>query len=294
MATSEPVKDAGAILDCHCHAWHRWPYLPAVPDEDTRGAVELLLYEMDQHGVEQAVVVCAAIDHNANNIDYVSRAGEAHPRRLHVVADLDCTWHDTYHAPGAAHRLRTLDDEHELVGFTHYAAEHNDGWLRSDEAAAVFAVAEERCLIVSFGGPPVWQADLRALAARHPSVPVLCHALGVFRAAEGLDSPGLAEVLASAAVPNIMLKLSGLHYVSARPWDYPWPDALAALERIHDAYGPARLCWGSDFPAATRYTTFRQTLEVVRSHCPFLSAADLRLILGENLRGLLADGRVAA
>jgi predicted TIM-barrel fold metal-dependent hydrolase len=293
MATSELVEDAGAILDCHCHAWHRWPYLPAVPDEDTRGSVELLLYEMDQNGVEQAAVVCAAIDHNANNVDYVSRAREAHPQRLHVVADLDCTWHDTYHAPGAAHRLRTLDDAHELVGFTHYAAEHNDGWLRSDEAAAVFAVAEERRLIVSFGAPPVWQADLRALAARHPNVPVLCHALGVFRAAEGLDSPGLAEVLASAAVPNILLKVSGLHYVSARAWDYPWPDALAALERIHDAYGPTRLCWGSDFPAATRYTTFRQTLEVVRSHCPFFSPADLRLILGENLRRLLAGGRAA-
>ena len=155
----------------------------------------------------------------------------------------------------------------------------------------LFALAAERRLIVSLGAPPQWQADLRPLAARHPSVPVLCHALGVFRAAEGLDSAGLAEVLASAAVPNIMLKVSGLHYVSERAWDYPWPDAVAGLERLHDAYGPHRLCWGSDFPACTRYTTFRQTLEVVRTHCPFLSPADLALILGENLRGLLASGQ---
>jgi predicted TIM-barrel fold metal-dependent hydrolase len=264
-----------------------------VPDEDTRGSVELLLFEMDRHDVERAVVVCAAIDNNPDNVDYVSRARAKHGDRLAVVADLDCTWSNTYHEPGAPERLRALLERHELVGFTHYAGEHNDGWLLGEEADALFALAAERALIVSLGANPQWQADLRVLAARHPSVPVLCHALGVFRAAEGLDSPGLAEVLASAAVPNIMLKLSGLHYVSARAWDYPWPDALAALERIHDAYGPARLCWGSDFPAATRYTTFRQTLEVVRSHCPFLSAADLRLILGENLRGLLADGRAA-
>ncbi len=295
MATSEPAEDASAILDCHCHAWQRWPYLPPVPDEDTRGAVELLLFEMEQHHVEQAMVVCAAIDHNADNVEYVFRARERArgelKGRLHVVADLDCTWHDTYHTPGAPERLRALADQHELAGFTHYLGEHNDGWLRGEEADAVFALAAERRLIVSLGAPPQWQADLRPLAARHPSVPVLCHALGVFRAAEGLDSAGLAEVLSSAAVPNIMLKVSGLHYVSERAWDYPWPDAVAGLERLHDAYGPHRLCWGSDFPACTRYTTFLQTLEVVRSHCPFLSPADLALILGENLRGLLASGQ---
>jgi predicted TIM-barrel fold metal-dependent hydrolase len=295
MAISEPGQDAVAILDCHCHAWERWPYLPPVPDEDTRGSVELLLYEMECNGVEQTAIVCAAIDHNADNVEYVSRA-RARARgelgdRLHVVADLDCTWHDTYHTAGAPERLRTLADDHELVGFTHYLGERNDGWLRSEEADAVFALAAQRRLIVSLGAPPQWQADLRPLAARHPSVPVLCHALGVFSAAQGLDSPGLAEVLASAAVPNILLKVSGLHYVSARAWDFPWPDAVAGLERLHDAYGPHRLCWGSDFPACTRYTTFRQTLEVVRSHCPFLGPVDLRLILGENLRGLLATGQ---
>ncbi len=289
METDQLADDG--YLDCHCHAWRRWPYLPPVPDEDTRGAVELLLFEMDQHGVEQAAVVCAAIDKNPDNIVYVTRARAQQPDRLHVVADLDCTWSDTYHTPGAAERLRALADRHELAGFTHYAAQDNDGWLASDEAESVFALAAQLRLIVSLGAGPDWQADLRTLAARHPSVPVLCHALGVVKAAEGLDSPGLAQVIASAAVPNIYIKVSGFHYSSARPWNYPWPDAVAVLERIFDAYGPHRLCWGSDFPASTRYTTFRQSLEVVRSHCPFFSAADRRLVLGETLRGLLQTGQ---
>jgi L-fuconolactonase len=281
----------GRYMDCHCHAWRRWPYLPPVPDEDTRGAVELLLFEMDRHGVEQAAVVCAAIENNADNVAYVTRAREKHPGRVHVLADLDCTWSSTYHAPGAAQRLRALADDHELVGFTHYAADHNDGWLASDEAEALFALAEQLCLIVSLGAGPAWQADLRTLAARHPSVPVLCHALGVVKADEGLDSPGLAQVIASAEVSNIYIKVCGFHYSSAQPWDYPWPDAVAVLERIFDAYGPHRLCWGSDFPASTRYTTFRQSLEVVRSHCPFFSDADRRLVLRDTFRGLLATGQ---
>jgi predicted TIM-barrel fold metal-dependent hydrolase len=285
--------DGGGLLDCHCHAWERWPYLPEVPDERTRGSVELLLHEMDCHGVEQATIVCAAIDRNPDNVEYVSRAREKHPGRLHVIADLDCSWHDTYHRPGAAGRLRALLDRHQLAGFAHYAGEHNDGWLLGEEADRLFALAAERHLIVSLGVNPAWQADLRVLAARHPSVPVLCHAIGVIAADDGLDSPGLAEVLASAQVANIMIKVSGFPYVSARPWDYPWPAGVAALERIHAAYGPRRLLWGSDFPACTRYTTYRQSLEVLRSHCHFLDAGALRLILGENLRALLVQANGA-
>jgi L-fuconolactonase len=291
VTTGAPAQDAGSILDCHCHAWQRWPYAPPVPDEESRGTVEQLLYEMDCHGVERAAVVCAAIDRNPDNVEYVARARARYPDRLDVIADLDCIWHDTYHAPGAAKRLAALADRYELVGFTHYPAEDNDGWLRSDEAQAVFELAAQRRLIVSLGAGPAWQADLREIAARHPSVPVLCHALGVFKAAEGLDSPGLAQVIASAAVPSIHIKVSGFHYCAAHGWDYPWPDVVAAFERIHDAYGPHRLCWGSDFPASTRYTTFRQSLEVVRSHCPFLDAAAQRLVLGENFRRLLATGQ---
>lgn len=285
-------EDDPAILDCHCHAWRVWPYSPLVPDEDARGTVEQLIYEMDVHGVEQATVVCAAIENNPDNLDYVDFACKRYPDRLRMVADHDCQWSATYHLPGSAERLRALADAYELVGFTHYAFEQNDGWLRGEDAEAVFALAAERRLIVNLAAGPAWQADLREIAARHPSVPVLCHTLGGIRAAEGLDSPGLAELLASAAVPNIYVKVAGLPYCAERAWDYPWTDVLAALERIHDAYGPARLCWGSDFPASKRFTTYRQALEVVRRHCPFFAAEDLRLILGENLRGLLA-GRQA-
>ena len=52
------------IIDSHCHAWATWPYKPPVPDPESRGRVEQLLHEMDVNGVDQAVIVCAQIDHN--------------------------------------------------------------------------------------------------------------------------------------------------------------------------------------------------------------------------------------
>jgi L-fuconolactonase len=283
-------NDGSAILDSHCHAWRRWPYAPLVPDEDARGTVDQLLYEMDTHGVEQAVVVSAAIENNADNLEYALFARDRHPARFHVLADLDCCWHATYHLPGSADRLRALGDRYPLAGFAHYLEVRNDGWLLSDEAEALFKLAAERRFIVSLGGGPEWHQDLRLLARRNPSVPILCQALGGVRAGDDLESSGLTQVLASAAVSNIYVEAAGFHYSSERCWDYPWADAVAVLARIFDAYGPGRLCWGSDFPALKRYTTFRQALEVVRTHCPFFTAPDLGLVLGETLRGLLATG----
>jgi predicted TIM-barrel fold metal-dependent hydrolase len=287
MAERESGAGEPALLDCHCHAWRRWPYAPLVPDEDHRGTVEQLVYEMDMHGVEQALVVCAAIENNADNIEYVAFAQARHPGRLHVVADLDCTWSETYHAPGSAERLRALDDRFGLAGLAHYTAERNDGWLLSDEAEAVFQLAEERRLIVSLGAGPAWHADLRQIARRHPAVPILCHSVGGVRAGDDFDPDAIEAVLRSAEVPNIYLKAAGFHYCSPRGWDYPWPDVTSIFERIVDAYGPGRFCWGSDFPASTRFCTYRQSLEVLREHCGFFSSHDLRLVLGETLRGLL-------
>jgi L-fuconolactonase len=287
MATIERAGDRFTLLDSHCHAWRRWPYSPSVPDENSRGSIDQLLYEMDLNSVEQALVVCAAIENNPDNLDYVARARDRHPNRIRLVADLDCTWSATYHVPGSAERLQALDDRYALTGFAHYTADENDGWLLSDEAERLFDLAAERGLLVSLGATPAWQADLREIARRHPSVPVLCQTLGGVPAGAGVSSAALGEVLASADVPNIYIKVAGFHYSSVRGWDYPWPDAVAVLGRIHAAFGPARLCWGSDFPASTRFTTFRQSLEVVLEHCPFFTEDDLRLVLGEALRAVL-------
>jgi predicted TIM-barrel fold metal-dependent hydrolase len=243
---------------------------------------------MDNNGVSQALVVCAAIDLNPDNITYAAAGRARHPGRFQVLADLDCPWSVTYHSKGAAERLRILAERYELAGFTHYLKEVNDGWLLSEEAEALFSLAGERRFLASLAIGPAWQADLRRIALRHPDVTILCHHLGDVRAG---DSAGVAEVIASAAVTNIFVKASGFHYASARSWDAPWPDALEMLHLIFDAYGPGRLCWGSDFPASTRFCTFRQSLEAVRSHCGFLDAEDLRLVLGGTLGSILARNR---
>ena len=117
------------IIDSHCHAWTTWPYDATVPDPDSRGRIEQLLFEMDRNGVDRAILICARIDFNPDNNEYVAEAASRHPDRIVPFPDIDCSWSPEYHTPGAVDRLRAAADRWSMAGFTHYVEEQNDGWF---------------------------------------------------------------------------------------------------------------------------------------------------------------------
>lgn len=272
------------IIDAHCHAWQVWPYAPDVPDPAGRASVDALLWEMDRWGIDQALLVCARIENNPGNNDYGAAAARRHPDRILQVADVDCCWAPTYHQPGAAARLRLAAEQYPLVGFTHYLAEP-DGWTDTDEGAEFFAAAAELHLIASVACGPAWQPALRRVAKRFPGLQILCHHLGGLRVGSSVT-----ELLASASVPNIALKVSGFHYASSpADWDFPYTAAQQQFRPVAEAFGPRRLCWGSDFPACRDMLTYRQSLEMVRTYCDFFSTDDKDWVLGGSVHRMLAD-----
>ncbi|HMK96659.1 MAG TPA: amidohydrolase family protein [Acidimicrobiales bacterium] len=288
------------LFDSHCHAWRKWPYSQGVPDPDARGSVDTLLWEMDENGVDRAAVVCVRMGRevsaacaNDDNNDYVAVAVKAHPDRLVMLADIDCFWTDAeYHKPGASERLKQAAERYELCAFTHYVDGDNDGWLVSEEGQAFFATAARLNLVASLAVPAPWFADLRQVALANPTMPILLHHLGMLR----LESPTLeadiAALVRNADLPNLYIKLSGLHYLSEHPWDFPF---LEVQERVFcpllAAFGAERFVWGSDFSAAGRYISYPQSLEVVRRRLDGLSAGDINLVLGETLESLLRTRR---
>ncbi|HMN28009.1 MAG TPA: amidohydrolase family protein [Caldilineaceae bacterium] len=279
------------IIDSHCHAWTYWPYQPPVPDPDSRGRVEQLLNEMDLHGVDKAVIICAQIDHNPENNAYIADCVARHADRLYQFPDVDCSWSATYHTPGAAERLRRIADRWPIKGFTHYLRSEDDGWLVSAEGTAFFQVAAEYGLIASIAGSPLHEPAIRQVATCFPSLPILRHHLAGVRAAEPPPHEGLQEVLRSAELPNIYIKLSGFAYCSSVKWDFPYTDTHWVVRSLYAHYGPYRMCWGSDYPVVRFYMTYQQSLEAFRTHCTFVPAADKAWILGKTLDGLLAKAR---
>jgi predicted TIM-barrel fold metal-dependent hydrolase len=277
------------IIDSHCHAWLRWPYQPPVPDPDSRGRIEQLLFEMDQNGVDRAVVVCARIDHNPDNNDYIADEVRRRPDRLAQFADVDCSWWPTYHTPGAAERLSEAAETLPIAGFTHYLKDTDDGrWLHSQDGLAFFQVAAERKLIASISCRPHHQPAIRTVAEAFPTLPILIHHMGLVRFDPG--SPPrekVKEVLASAALPNIYVKVSGFAYAADVKWDFPYADTLWMVRALYELFGPQRLCWGSDYPVVRQFMTYRQAVEALRTHCSFIPAADMEWILGKTLAQLL-------
>lgn len=280
------------IVDSHCHAWTTWPYDASVPDPDSRGRIEQLLFEMDKHGVDKAVIICARIDHNPANNDYIFEETARHPDRIVQFPDIDSSWSPEYHTRGAPARLEAAIDRWGISGFTHYLAPENDGWLRSDEGMRFFEVAASNGLIASIAGDHQWWPDLRAVATAFPTLPVLIHHQGMARAVDGLESAGVREVLACADVPNMHVKASGFYYGSQDAAEYPYPEQRVVFRRIFEAFGPQRLTWGSDFPVSPwNACTYRQTLDIIRVHCAdFMSSEDTAWVMGQTMETLLETG----
>jgi L-fuconolactonase len=278
------------IVDSHCHAWTYWPYRPEVPDPELRPRVEQLLFEMDSCGVERAAIVCARITHNPDNNEYVSDCVAERRERLYQVADVDCSWSPEHQTPGAADRLHAAAERYRLRAFTHYVKGDDDGsWYLSDEGMAFFRAAAERRLIASLSWPARLHPVLRTLAERFPEVPFLVHHMAGLKAAEAAPRPLFRDVLESAKLPNIYVKLSGFHHASGPDdrWEYPYPHCQWLAQGLYEAFGPQRLCWGSDYPVVRAAMTYRQSLEAVRRHCGFIPPAEMEQVLGGNMLRLL-------
>lgn len=278
------------IFDSHCHIWQRWPYEPPVPDPESRGAAEQLVWHMDRNGVDRALVICAAIGDNPRNADDAFAAAARHPGRLVVFPDLECRWSPVYGTPGARDRLAAALDRWPMQGFTTYLAEADSGeWLVSADALAMFRLAGSRGLIASLSVMPQQMPHVAALARAVPGLVLLCHHHAHLGPRSAGTKGALGMVLAAASEPGVHVKLSGMGNVAGPDDEYPYAGLGWIGRALFDAFGPDRLLWGSDFPVSARHMTYRQALDMVRRHGPG-TAADRPALLGGNLARLLGAG----
>jgi len=278
------------VVDGHTHVWATWPYQPGVPDPQTRGSVENLLHELDANGVDHALVVSAEIPGAEGNNDHGAEVVARYPRRLSQLVDLDSHFGPSYHVPGSAERLRAVVDRYAPVGVSHYLAGADDGWLASAEGDRFLATAEELGVVVNLAARPVWGPAVRSAARRHPGTTlVVNHLFTVMLHPAGLDE-ALSLVLDDEDLPNLVVKVSGWAYGTDTPWDYPYADRLAVVRRFHEAWGPDRMAWGSDWPSLLPHHSYAQGRRLLEEHAGFLSADDLGKVMGGTLSRALKLG----
>jgi L-fuconolactonase len=219
------------VIDTHCHVSQDW-YEP----------VESLLFQMDRYGVASAVLV--QIQGQFDN-DYQFSCVESYPGRFAVVVFVDATLPDA---------LQQLE---RLAGRGAQAVR-----LRADvrspgaDPLAIWRKANDLGMSVSCAGTPEMFAapGFSEVVEALPGLPIVIEHLGGLSVSKTSATDGIAQkVFELARHPNVYMKIPGFGEFCRRnmPVTTPFPFDYAGLWLLHQAYeafGPARLMWGSDYP----------------------------------------------
>ncbi|THA71121.1 amidohydrolase [Streptomyces sp. A0958] len=161
--------------------------------------------------------------------------------------------------------LRELPGGDRLVGLRHQVqGEPDPDWLlRPDVLRGLAAVADAGLVYDLVVLPHQLPAATRAAALLPGLVLVLDHA-GKPPIAAGRSHPWAGDLRALAALPNTVCKLSGL-VTEADPRTWSVADLRPYAETVIDAFGPARLMFGSDWPVCRLAATYTEVLDTART-----------------------------
>lgn len=241
------------IVDTHCHIIS--PDLASYPRAPIGGTqsqwaasrpvtAEALVERMDAVGIGQAVLVQATTAYGYDNA-YVVDSRRRWPDRFVAVGTFDPR------APNAAARLGGLVGDAGLAGvrlFTSGSTVPVQGeWFAAPETAEFWRAAADLDVTVCLQmrlGPAT--AHLVSVLERYPTVRVLLDHLGYPDIAASPARAG-KEVAELARHPGLHLKLTHRNLERLRD---AGSEAVEFLDPVVEAFGAARIAWGSNCPAA--------------------------------------------
>ncbi len=259
------------IVDAQVHIWsggkptnpnHR--QVPAFTADD-------LLKEMDEAGVDAAVVhPPTSWDPNANEL--AVEAARRNPNRLAILGNFPLD-----RAESRA-LIDTWKQRPGMLGlrFT-FLQPHQKTWPTDGTIDWLWPAAERAGLPVALLAAE-FMPKVAQVAERQPRLKLIIDHLGRSSPAMKDDAAwaSLPEMLALAKYPNVAIKATGAPSYSSE--SYPYRNIHDHLRRIHDAFGPERMFWGTDI---TRMPcSWRQCVTMFTEELPWLSAHDKELVMG--------------
>jgi L-fuconolactonase len=247
------------VVDTHVHAGTT-KYEP----------VESLLDQMARHGVDHAVL----IQHmGMYDNGYLVACAEAHPGRFAVACLIDV------HEPGAATRLATMVERHPAVQGIRLSLA--DLFAGVPEARALWDRADSLGLNVTVAGTLAQLAsdEMQATARRYTRARLhlehLCHP----NPNEEAPYPTYRRALTLANLDHCVLKLSGIYSFTTSAWS-PYLDTLRFVDLSMEAFGPARMMWGSDFPPVSGREGYGNAIAFGRDHVAVPDIASRAQLMG--------------
>jgi predicted TIM-barrel fold metal-dependent hydrolase len=264
-----------------------------------------LLAEMDHAGVD-----CALLHADATltrDTAFLAACVAAAPDRLRAMAPLD-EWLIPTRPGEAIAQARAAVEQHRLHALKvipAYAYQHGHRQSFADPSWHPFWAAVERLgvpVFLTLGSRPgiadprqafiaeLW--ELRRLLDRLPALRTsITHGYPWrdFLVGDHFELPD--EMWAPLRGTNVLLEV-GFPYRIGDRLEYPYRACWPVIEAMVQHLGASRLMWGSDMPFQNRFCTYRQSRDYIeRRSLPFLSPADLSLIMGGTAAALLGFER---
>jgi L-fuconolactonase len=262
------------IIDAQVHVWINDPHFPWAaqtknpPHEDRTPA--MLLDLMRANGVERTVIAqyIGYLWDNRYALDSIKK----YAPYFMGVCRVDPT------DPEAPDQLSRLTEQGFHGVRISPAADASGDWINGPLMPPLWKRAESLHVPMQVYTAITRIPDLVHLIEECPDLTVVIDHM----ADCPIDRPQeLNKLIALARYPRVFVKISHTWSISRQP--YPWLDAQEYVRRLYGVFGPQRLMWASDWPVDLGWTTYAQTLSVVRDDMKFLNAEDKEWILSKTV-----------
>ncbi len=279
-ARSFPLNVNDGILKIDCHQ-HFWRYDPArdtwITDEmavlKRDFMPEDLQPELQANGIAGTVAI-QTVQSEADT-DFLLDIAARNPQVRGVVGWVDLC------APNAKERIEKYAKAPKMRGLRHIVqAESDDFLMREDFVRGIGAMAGSRLAydVLIYEKQLPWMLKLadkfptQRFAIDHLAKPaVKTRSYGTWSR--------LMRTLATNA--NVYCKLSGL--VNEGDWkNWKADDFKPYLDVVFDAFGTARLMFGSDWPTCLVAASYKQVLELIQEYVKAMPLSAHERIFGKN------------
>jgi len=272
----------GNYIDAHVHVWtddlRKYPLAPGYTTQDMKPRAyfpDEILRDARPCGVDRVVLV--QMSYYGFDNSFMLEAIKQSPKAFRGIAIVDGKGGE----PDA--QMRSLA-KLGVRGFRLYPEEVSEPILEREGFRKMFRCgAEERLPLCLLMNP-----DSLSFVDRHcqkfPDTPVVVDHLARIGMGGSIREAEIQGLCALAKHPQVRVKLSGFYALGqAKP---PHLDLAPLIKRVHEAFGPRRLMWGSDCPFQVVHETYDDCFSLIHDRLDFISSEDKDWILGRTAEEL--------
>ncbi len=248
------------VIDAHQHFWQydlaRYEWIDDSMDVLKRDFLPAELQRvMTAAGVDGTIAVQAR--QSKDETDWLLDLADAHPFIRGVVGWMDLR------AGDAGQQAARLGAEEKVVGVRHVVQAEPDGFMDGEDFRRGIAALAPHDLVYDILIYERQLAEAARFAAAFPNQRFVLDHLGKPDIRHAGIGGWRRHLRALAALPHVSCKLSGL--VTEADWRAWTPSQLRPyLDAALEAFGPARLMFGSDWPVCTVAAGYDQVIALVR------------------------------